>query len=178
MSDPRIELVHAASLNIGVHEVGHNGGPQVERWLAVTGHKAGAPWCAAFVSAMLKDVCDGRKIAAPLCSAGAVDLYHRAKKAGLTIVYPGGDLSAVKPGFLWVRATSADEAKAARAGQSVHGHVGIVTKTPPGAATFETVEGNTNAAGSREGDAVAAKTHRWDHPYTVAFVDPFSKVAP
>jgi hypothetical protein len=30
------------------------------------------------------------------------------------------------------------------------------------AAGFHTIEGNTNAAGSREGDGVYRKFHRWD----------------
>lgn len=47
----------AAKKEVGVHEVGDNGGPDVRRYskLAHTGGE-GMPWCAIFVNAMLESV--------------------------------------------------------------------------------------------------------------------------
>jgi hypothetical protein len=51
------------------------------------------------------------------------------------------------------------------------GHCGIVIGYLPDAGTLETVEGNTNEAGSREGNAVAVK-HRKASDITIGYLDP------
>jgi hypothetical protein len=80
----------------------------------------------------------------------------------------------VEPGWVWVRATTAKAADAARKGGWVKGHCGIVVAVD--AVGFHTVEGNTNKAGSREGDGVWRKLHKWTDAAligrTVGWFDP------
>jgi hypothetical protein len=48
-------LVTTALQHVGLVEVGgENHGPEIERWLEACGVEPGLPWCAAFVSAMLR----------------------------------------------------------------------------------------------------------------------------
>ena len=80
----------------------------------------------------------------------------------------------VKPGYIWSRAQDATAAAAARKGSWCQGHTGIVVAVD--ATGFHTIEGNTNAAGSREGDGVYRKLHKWSDDAiigkTVGWFDP------
>ena len=67
--------------------------------------------------------------------------------------------SRVKPGWIWVRAKNEKAADNARKGIWCQGHIGVVVAVDDKG--FHTVEGNTNAAGSREGDGVYRKFHEW-----------------
>ena len=53
---------------------------------------------------------------------------------------------------------------------ATRGHTGIVIS--PAGAGFATVEGNTNKAGSRDGDGVYSKSQSWTDPRTLGFFDP------
>jgi hypothetical protein len=82
--------------------------------------------------------------------------------------------SKVKAGYIWSRAKDDASAAAARKGSWCQGHTGIVVKVDD--VGFHTIEGNTNAAGSREGDGVYHKTHKWSDAAiigkTVGWFDP------
>ena len=60
---------------------------------------------------------------------------------------------------MWVRAKDKNGADQARRGTWVQGHIGVVVAVD--SIGFHTVEGNTNSAGSRDGDGVYKKTHKW-----------------
>ena len=167
-----------AEANKGVREVGKNAGPDVEKYLHSLGMSKGSPWCAAFVSWC---VMTSRGLAKPpkWCSGSAVSLYQVARnsKTCISVTPVDADYKAkVKPGYIWSRAQDGAAAAAARKGQWCQGHTGIVVAVD--AIGFHTIEGNTNAAGSREGDGVYRKTHKWADAEiigkTVGWFDPAS----
>lgn len=105
------------------------------------------PWCAGFVTFLLEQA--RQRLRAPLPIAGSFScdsLAAQAKTAGLFLserdVTPGTILSG---SLFLVRRTSSDWT-----------HVGIVSGST--ATSFETIEGNTNDDGSREGFEVCAQS--------------------
>ena len=160
--------------NKGVREVGKNAGPDVEKYLHCLGMTKGSPWCAAFVSWC---VMTSRGLAKPpkWCSGSAVSLFQMSGKNAVKVTPVDADYkSKVKPGYIWSRAQDATAAAAARKGSWCQGHTGIVVAVD--ATGFHTIEGNTNAAGSREGDGVYRKLHKWSDDAiigkTVGWFDP------
>lgn len=167
-----------AEANKGVREVGKNAGPDVEKYLHCLGMSKGSPWCAAFVSWC---VMSSRGLAKPpkWCSGSAVSLFQVAGNFKTVVKVTPADAdfkSKIKPGYIWSRAQDAAAAAAARKGAWCQGHTGIVVKVDD--IGFHTIEGNTNAAGSREGDGVYRKTHKWSDAEiigkTVGWFDPAS----
>ena len=163
-----------AEANKGVREVGKNAGPDVEKYLQCLGMSKGSPWCAAFVSWC---VMTSRGLAKPpkWCSGSAVSLFQMSGKNAIKVTPVDTDFkSKVKPGYIWSRAQDATAAAAARKGSWCQGHTGIVVAVD--ATGFHTIEGNTNAAGSREGDGVYRKLHKWSDAEligkTVGWFDP------
>ena len=162
-----------------VREVGgKNAGPDVEKYLKCLGMSKGSPWCAAFVSWC---VMQSRGLAKPpsWCSGSAVSLFQVAGRSKTCVKVTPVDAdfkSKVKAGYIWSRAQDDAAAAAARKGAWCQGHTGIVVKVDD--IGFHTIEGNTNAAGSREGDGVYHKTHKWTDAAiigkTVGWFDPAS----
>lgn len=152
---------HEAELQ--VREVGGmNRGQRVEEYQRTVGLRPGDPWCAAFVAWC---VMKSRQLDKPptWCSGSAITTWQKgARRAGLdasTTPNFADFKSKVKPGWVWVRAKDPKGATDAARGLWVQGHCGIVVDVD--SAGFYTVEGNTNAAGSRDGDGVYRKLHRW-----------------
>jgi hypothetical protein len=159
-----------------VREVGRNAGPDVERYQRAVGLPKGSPWCAAFVSWCYM-ASKGLTKAPGWCSGSAVSLYQTAgrSKTAVRVTPLDADFqSKVKAGMVWSRAQDAEAATAARKGVWCQGHTGIVVKVD--SLGFHTIEGNTNAAGSREGDGVYCKLHKWSDAEivgkTVGWFDP------
>lgn len=132
-------LLVAASL-VGKEESprGSNWGPFVESLLRRAGLNAPAPWCAAFVNWCVLE-------------AGGVDKRlwtHRASTYYLWHWALGVKLDRPKPErgmvFVWNDAGG--------------GHTGLITKVKAFGLYLETIEGNTNDGGSREGYAVCRRT--------------------
>jgi hypothetical protein len=117
----------------------HNDGRWVEAMLRLVGHTKGAPWCAAFVCMVLDIAFKG---ANPLPATASCDvLLEFARKQGWLQETPiVGDV------FLVMRAPK----------DAVH--TGIVTGV--GDLAVKTIEGNTNAGGSRDGWGVFARERR------------------
>jgi hypothetical protein len=168
--------LHELALHV-VEEGGPNRGVKVEAYQRAAGLKPGDPWCAAFVA---WNVATAKGVAkAPAWTSGsAITTWHRGSR-GLAAGDKTTPLEAearlkVEPGWVWVRATTAKSADAARKGGWVKGHCGIVVAVD--AVGFHTVEGNTNKAGSREGDGVWRKLHKWNDAAlmgrTVGWFDP------
>ena len=169
--------LHELALHV-VEEGGPNRGIKVEAYQRAAGLKPGDPWCAAFVA---WNVATAKGVAkAPSWTSGsAITTWHRGSRnlaAGdkATPVEAEALPAKVEPGWIWVRATTAKAADAARKGGWVKGHCGIVVAVD--AVGFHTVEGNTNKAGSREGDGVWRKLHKWSDAAligrTVGWFDP------
>lgn len=125
---------------------GQNRGPWVR--LYMKGSEGNAfPWCAGFATYLVRQACDTLKISMPINSTVSCDrLAGDAKKKkrfldGRTNL----DKSRIKPGSLFLNKKSE--------GDWVH--TGIVTKASQ--EHFETIEGNTNDEGSREGYEVCKR---------------------
>lgn len=169
--------LHELALHV-VEEGGPNRGIKVEAYQRAAGLKPGDPWCAAFVA---WNVATAKGVAkAPSWTSGsAITTWQRGSRK-LEAAHKATPVEAealptkVAPGWIWVRASTAKDAAAARAGGWVKGHCGIVVAVD--AVGFHTVEGNTNAAGSREGDGVWRKLHKWSDEAligrTVGWFDP------
>jgi len=113
------------------------------------GDTDGYPWCAAFVSMCVQKLIQREPLLAhvtPPRTAGVRKFYRRWAPSQRCLIFAPDDTSR-RPhkGDVVVYTFS---------------HIGIVTGTMPGGVT--TIEGNTNAAGSREGTSVLRKTRTKD----------------
>ena len=114
-----------------VRELGANRGAWVERFLGAVGLPGGYAWCAAFVSFCLKS---GGYTAGPKLPAAVRNWASWAKAEGRIVEAPRrGDL-----GF-WLNPDGT-------------GHIFFVAN--PAGVMVKTIEGNSNVAGSRDGDGV------------------------
>lgn len=132
-------LIRVAGASVGASEVpaNSNAGPFVERCLRITGLGKGHPWCAAVV-AMWGLEAFGAKWALPkTASCYQLGEYARVKEA-LDPTPAVGDVFLLHYPSL-----------------NRFAHTGIVVGVSAG--TIETIEGNTNDGGSREGWLVARK---------------------
>jgi hypothetical protein len=152
-------IADIATVEIGVKEHGNNSGAKIREYQACTTLRPAAwPWCAAFVCWVIDQWLEDPKAVAWLNLKTLTPEKWRPKTA---LAY----------GFLqWAKDRPAtteilsDKAKA-QAGDIVvydFSHVGIVIQDK--GSRIITVEGNTNGAGSREGDGV----YRKDRPKSIA----------
>lgn len=125
---------------------GQNQGPWV-RFYMEEHEGADWPWCAGFAMTVLKQTCRSLGVALPFePSISCDELAKRATSAGLFVSELDAQLHGLPAGSLFlVRKSAADWT-----------HVGIVTHAVEDA--FDTIEGNTNDEGSREGYEVCART--------------------
>lgn len=148
LSPQRACVVENATLDVGVREAtGHNDGPVVERYLASVGMHKGLSWCAAFVSYHLSG-CGVRNPHtgwSPAFSGVSARIWSPRKATRMPMP---GDVFA-----LWYSSLGRV------------GHVGFVTGCDGRYIT--TVEGNTSAPGSREGDGVYARRRQLSKVYAV-----------
>jgi len=126
---------------------GENRGPWVR--LYMKGHEGAEwPWCAGFVCFVMQQAARGRGVSMPLPYTFSCDSLAAAGKVRNTFLdgRSGVDPGAVGPGSLFLsRRTSLDWV-----------HTGIVVSAMAG--SFQTIEGNTNDTGSREGFEVLGRT--------------------
>lgn len=171
-------VVRAAESTLGVRERTRNRGPEVDDYLRSVGlDPAGRyPWCMAWVYSryLSAAVSLGRQTSCPR-TAGAVRSWVLASRRRLQTIRPEDVVTGaaqLRPGdqFIRVRLGHVEDVAKAKNGRIVLGHTGIVAAFAPHAGTIHTIEGNTNAAGSREGDGVYRKTLAIDAPELVGFV--------
>lgn len=144
-------IAEAAESQLGIRETdGKNRGPGIEKYWAATSYKAGyqnrEPWCAAFVCWCIMTA---------IARLAIVPTFKRPTTAQAFGFEP------------WATYSDADNVKLVpttgdiRRGDIIvfsFSHVEIATKdTPKGVNLVECVGGNTNDAGSREGDGVYRK---------------------
>lgn len=132
-------ILAVAVTEIGVRETSRNSGERVDEYLASVGLGPGYAWCAAFVHWCAGKARPPGHVNPCPRTAGALKLWD--------IAHPDCKRFQPAPGFVFVL----DK------GHGL-GHVGLVEEVV-GDGTIITIEGNTNAEGSREGDRVAR--HRW-----------------
>jgi hypothetical protein len=129
--------VAVAAEQVGTHEVRHNSGPMVDRFLAAVGLGPGEPWCCAFLAWVFAEAAHRTLDSNPFPRTGStLALWDRAD--------PLYRDSNPRVGLVYVLKHSATT-----------GHVGIVESVNVYGAVEAEISGNTNAKGSREGDRVA-----------------------
>jgi len=147
--DPRVVVLNVARSLLWVRETaGANRGEVVDRIVAATGlDPAGRhPWCAAFVAYVGRAALG--KTGWPLRPfAGCVSLRDEAQKLGVLSVTP-------TKGAIFLQYGKAGD------GRFRFRHCGFVVGENP-AGGWDTLEGNTNEAGSPEGIGVFARTRTW-----------------
>ena len=134
----RNRIVPVAQLFTGwVKEAtGQNDGPWVEAILRLVDQRRGAPWCAAFVCLVLDIAYRGQN---PLPRTASCDvLLAFARTNGWLFETP-------EPGDVFLMLKTKTDAV----------HTGLVAAVSP--AAVKTIEGNTNAGGSRDGWGVFAR---------------------
>ena len=129
--DARTVLLQLAAQELGVRELsGRNDGPRVETYLHYVGMHKGQAWCAAFVSWL-----HGQAGLPKPRSGWSPALFPNSRK--ISNAQPGAILGIYFPRLNRI------------------GHVGLITGLQHD--WVHAIEGNTNAAGSREGDGVYRK---------------------
>jgi lysozyme family protein/peptidoglycan hydrolase-like protein with peptidoglycan-binding domain len=160
-SPPPSNLVAAvldiAGEQVGVreHPAGSNRGPEVDQYIRAVGldpTQDSYPWCMCFVYWCYKQAAEhvnGRNLVPKNGSVHGA-WGQSQNKPGVTVIWAdaaGRNPALVTPGMVFFIDT----------GHS-HGHVGIVADNVNG--LLETIEGNTNDNGSREGIGVFRRTRR------------------
>lgn len=142
----RIKIVATAESQLHVREAtGSNDGKDIKKYLEVTGLGEGYPWCAAFVSWVFEEAGGTGPRSARVVDWFKSNIVYKSEWRQQNITpEPGMVIGLYYP-------------KLGR-----YGHIGIVDKVHPGQLhTIITIEGNTNAAGSREGQGVYRKIRPW-----------------
>ncbi len=129
---------------------GENRGPWVRLYMDGRDGKDW-PWCAGFVCLILRQACAALDRLLPFPRTVSCDvLAGQAKERGLFIaertLINGPAHAALPPGTVFLNRRTARDWT----------HTGLVTRAA--AETFQTIEGNTNDEGSREGFEVCART--------------------
>jgi len=131
--------------------LGSNRGPRVDQYLRAAGidpTTGSYPWCAGFIVWCFDNAARQLGLASPVPrTAGVHDMWQKAGRAGFRRISHEtaiGDPSQVQPGQVFFIDT----------GQG-HGHTGLVVGRE--GSEFQTIEGNTNELGGREGVGVFAR---------------------
>jgi CHAP domain/Putative peptidoglycan binding domain len=138
------EAVKVALSQVGVMEVppGSNKGPQVNKYLASVGLPPGLFWCMSFVYWCFEQAAEKLGRSNPLIkTGGCIDHWNRTKGKRITTDSAVNKPSLVKPGQIFI---------ISHGGGS--GHTGIVESVAGG--FINTIEGNSNPAGSANGIGV------------------------
>jgi hypothetical protein len=136
-----LNSLQSAQSQIGIQEIpkGSNAGPDVEKYLKSVGLSKGYAWCMAFVYWNVQQAATKLVVNNPLKkTAGVIDQwnYKATKKVAIPL-----------PGTIFIMDFSHGV-----------GHTGFVEKVEGN--LIHTIEGNTNADGSREGYEVARRVRK------------------
>ena len=145
------EIVRIATAEVGVEEEnGSNCGNRVNQYKAATWLPADQPWpwCAAFVCWVVREAMRAARVPETATfkrprTAGAWDFenWSRDQDDSTWTLKPAGN--DIQPGDIVMFTFS---------------HIGIATSAPGRNGYVQTVEGNTDSAGSREGGGVFVKS--------------------
>jgi hypothetical protein len=142
-------VARAASL-VGIREAtGRNDGPEVERIQHRAGGARGEPWCAAFCDVCVEDGYTDCGEAVPFdIGRSCSSLVSRLEPLGRVFIDP----KLAQPGDLMVFKGGGGREIKFRGLLLAFRHVGIIVELRNAEGRFATIEGNTNVAGSSEGD--------------------------
>ncbi len=140
-----VEITYMSQLYVR-ELTGNNDGVEVERYLQSAGFGKGYAWCAAFVNWTYRE----HNIITPKSPAWSPSWFPSSR------IVPN---DSAKTGDVFGIYFQSKRRIA---------HVGFIHKWPKGKGYCITVEGNTNAAGSREGDGVYCKRRLKRQVYKVA----------
>lgn len=144
--------VAAHFVGVKEHPPKSNDGPEVSGFLKAVGLPAGYPWCAAFVWCAVAKAAAAAGEENPLPRTGGVGTLWAMVDSKWKTHEP-------KRGCIFIHLNP-----------DGHGHCGFVTWVDDGApGALRTLEGNTDASGSREGDGVYERTRPLD--YAVGYID-------
>ncbi|MFZ0615429.1 MAG: CHAP domain-containing protein [Chthoniobacterales bacterium] len=147
------KLAKIAESQVGVRESGTNSGGSIRKYQEATSLDPGAwPWCAAFVDWCIAEWLKDDEVIAWLGLKVRTPEAWRPKTA---LAYGFLGWAKDRPNTTEVLMPSA-KAQAGDIVMYTFSHVGIVLSD--NGKTLQTVEGNTNGEGSREGDGVYFKT--------------------
>lgn len=144
-------IILTAKSYVGQEEVKENQGFKdvgFQSKMVHVGWYKGAPWCA-FLAKLIweesfaKDDTTGSSKVSKYMDGSALDTYHNFTKSAEFHVSTVPEVGAV---VIW------------KEGSGPSGHAGVVISVDGN--TFQTIEGNTNTDGSREGYIVAIKTRK------------------
>lgn len=150
--DPHLAALSYAYDELGVKETSTNWGPKVKEYLAAAGVTVPAAWCAAFVYWCVEQASKLKGVENPLkdipLKAYVQSYYNYAKEHGKLIPF-----KEVGPGDLFLIYYPSLKR---------YGHIGFVYGAYHNDNYYETVEGNTNSQGGREGNEVALRKRKVD----------------
>ncbi len=139
-------ILEIARKEVGVKEipVGSNRGARVEEYLRSVSLPGGNPWCAAFVFWCFEQASKQANCDNPLIKTGSC-VQHWTRTRGIRITLQQAILNPllITPGTIFIIGRKGGK-----------GHTGIVTGSGNG--LIQTIEGNSNAFHSAEGDGVNA----------------------
>lgn len=145
-----------ASSYVGQQEISGNKGfknPSFQKKMQDCGWQIGQSWCAYFSELVWKEAFGkshpSYSTLDRLFSPSAVSTYSNFKG---NVIFKCGNVPKVGALVVW------------RQGNGWQGHIGIVESVID-KDTFQTIEGNTNSAGGREGIEVARKTRKLGLPF-------------
>lgn len=140
-----------ARSQIGVKEIGHNAGKQVNEYQVTTGNVSGAAWCMSFVYWCFQKAAKDQKTLNPLIRTGGVlDQWNRIPKQYKKSVPSVGSIFIMSTG-------------------GGFGHTGIITQVNNNG-TFTAIEGNSNSNGSREGVEVCQNTRKINNSAILGYI--------
>lgn len=136
----RERALAVASSQVGVRETGKNSGPEVDAYLASVGLTPGFAWCAAFVHWCFHvSAVDAQERNPCPRTGGALHMRQLAEPGEIVV-------DQVQPGDVF----TIDHGKGL-------GHTGFVELVREDG-LLQTIEGNTNGGGGRDGDGVYRRT--------------------
>lgn len=144
------KIVELARREIGVEEVnGTNCGPRVNEYKSATNlpPQESWPWCAAFVCWLVRQA---------LAATGLKETatFKRPRTAG---AWDFENWSLAQDRTTQTRKPHRGDIQAGDIVVFTFSHIGIATSAPDAEGYVQTIEGNTDGQGSREGGAVLAK---------------------
>ncbi|ASZ11091.1 CHAP domain-containing protein [Chitinophaga pendula] len=146
-----IATLALAVKQIGVAEVprGSNSGPEVNIYLKSVGLSPGYAWCMAFVYYCVDTAAKSLSIANPLVKTGGVLRQWNENRKLKTLPATIAGLQQVQAGDIFIMDFGGG-----------NGHTGFVESVDVASRCINTIEGNSNAAGSREGYKVIRRSRQ------------------
>lgn len=155
-------IASIAKKYVGQREIPNNAGfknSDFQKKMEAVGFLKGQAWCAYFAELVWKEAYTNNTPE----SVAVLKVLDKLFAPSATATYKNFDLDPNK-NFKVSQTPVVGAVVIWRHGTGWQGHAGIVTGYSAGSTTFETVEGNTNSAGGREGIEVAVKTRKLNLP--------------